>query len=184
MKHLKKRRDYFSSTSVSSIFSWLVSVHTPRKVQFLASAELWMKLGHIPPRTPVRTLTRAISIHVGFCYFKNRKIYTTSSSNPWFKNVGNSKAIWGSRALLSCNHNTFIYIFVTSFWSHWVHRCQKVCRNFIWKCIVELLTAVTDFTSVVLFITFGGKQSLPAHFHFQPAWSPTLAKPAKKRKHR
>lgn len=28
--------------------------------------------------------------------------------------------------------------------------------------------------------TSGGRQSLPAHFHFQPGWSPTLAKPAGK----
>lgn len=29
-------------------------------------------------------------------------------------------------------------------------------------------------------LTSGGRRSLPAHSHFQPVWSPTLAKPAAK----
>lgn len=32
----------------------------------------------------------------------------------------------------------------------------------------------------IVLLTSGGRQSQPAHSRFQPAWSPTLAKPAGK----
>lgn len=131
----------------------------------------------------------AIPIHVGCLYFQKKNRKTTFG---WLQSV--------DADLFRATSLTNLYVRIQKvhlkplvLWALSFHNRSPTCANICCPWAAAAVSAAKSagnlwlwmrvLTAMVL-LTSGGRQSQPARSRFQPAWSPTLARPARETEHR